>query len=344
MGGGGAAFPSVGVPVRRSVLRAGARESSAVRSLGGGARGARRRVGRIPAHRARASAHSTRRRRRRSVTSSGSAIGGFRSSGGMPRRIAERLGPDVCPDARAGLFFPDEAVVDPRKLTRALDRAVRGRGVEVRSDTPVRTLRIEGGRCVGVETERRISRRGMCRGCRRRLGRPRGRAAVLRAGRAGARPDRRARLRREASGSRPARREHVSRAAGRRARPRRRDGRARRVSGRRSRRGRSRVCSRRRDASIRLVGDARFVDGLVGTAAGDDRRPSHSGRMRRAGTLLRDGALPQRRPARAGDGGASRGRDRGAAGGPPRALRRRALRAGRSPIGRRAAGAGEVFG
>jgi glycine oxidase len=67
--------------------------------------------------------------------------------------LAERLGPDVCPGARAGLFFPDEAVVDPRKLTRALDRAVRGLGVEVRSDTPVRTLRIEGGRCVGVETE-----------------------------------------------------------------------------------------------------------------------------------------------------------------------------------------------
>jgi len=65
--------------------------------------------------------------------------------------VARRLGPDVCPGARAGLFFPDEAVVDPRKLTRALGRAARDRGVEVREDTPVRALRIANGRCLGVD-------------------------------------------------------------------------------------------------------------------------------------------------------------------------------------------------
>jgi glycine oxidase len=67
--------------------------------------------------------------------------------------IVERLGPGVCRGARAGLYFPDEAVVDPRKLVRVLDRAARGRGVEVRTDTPVRALRVENGRCTGVETE-----------------------------------------------------------------------------------------------------------------------------------------------------------------------------------------------
>ncbi|HEY7114451.1 MAG TPA: glycine oxidase ThiO [Thermoanaerobaculia bacterium] len=67
--------------------------------------------------------------------------------------IVRRLGPDVCPGAVGGLYFPDEAAVDPRKLTRALDRAIRDRGVEVREETAVRAIRIANGRCLGVEVE-----------------------------------------------------------------------------------------------------------------------------------------------------------------------------------------------
>ena len=69
--------------------------------------------------------------------------------------IARRLGPEVCPGSRGGVFFPDEAAVDPRKLTRALDRAARDRGVEVQEETAVRSFRIANGRCVGVEIEGR---------------------------------------------------------------------------------------------------------------------------------------------------------------------------------------------
>jgi len=69
-----------------------------------------------------------------------------------PGDVARRLGPGASP-VRSALFFPDEGVVDPRRLTSALALAARERGVDLRTDTPVRRFRIEGGRCLGVETD-----------------------------------------------------------------------------------------------------------------------------------------------------------------------------------------------
>lgn len=51
------------------------------------------------------------------------------------------------------LFFPDEAVVHPRRLARAVWLSAERRGARVLSDTPVRRLLLEGGLCVGVETD-----------------------------------------------------------------------------------------------------------------------------------------------------------------------------------------------
>jgi glycine oxidase len=67
--------------------------------------------------------------------------------------LAARFGGALSPDVRSGLFFPEEGVVDPRKLTRARGVSVRVRGVEVRSRTAARRFWIEDGRCLGVETE-----------------------------------------------------------------------------------------------------------------------------------------------------------------------------------------------
>lgn len=67
-------------------------------------------------------------------------------------RLARRLGGRLAPSIRRGLFFPDEAVVDPARLVEALARSARLRGVEIREGVAVRGLRIENGRCLGVET------------------------------------------------------------------------------------------------------------------------------------------------------------------------------------------------
>ncbi|HKD19185.1 MAG TPA: glycine oxidase ThiO [Thermoanaerobaculia bacterium] len=64
-------------------------------------------------------------------------------------RIGGRLSPDVC-DA---VYFPDEAAVDPRALTRAAWRTAIRRGVEVRIGVRVVGFRIERGSCRGVDTD-----------------------------------------------------------------------------------------------------------------------------------------------------------------------------------------------
>ena len=68
--------------------------------------------------------------------------------------VAKRLGHGSAASARSALFFPDEGVVDPRKLTRALAASARRRGVDLRTGTEARRFWIEGGRCRGVETDR----------------------------------------------------------------------------------------------------------------------------------------------------------------------------------------------
>ena len=54
---------------------------------------------------------------------------------------------------RDGLFFPEDGIVDPRRLTRALWISAERRGVRFLLGTSARRLRIVSGRCRGVETD-----------------------------------------------------------------------------------------------------------------------------------------------------------------------------------------------
>ena len=67
----------------------------------------------------------------------------------LPREIAVRLAPGV----RSVLFFPDEAVVDPRRATRASWLLAERRGARVETGTSVRRFTLERGVCRGVETD-----------------------------------------------------------------------------------------------------------------------------------------------------------------------------------------------
>lgn len=70
-----------------------------------------------------------------------------------PGALSRGVGPALSAEVRAAVFFPDEGVVDPRRLTRALVLAARRRGVDIRERTPARRFWIEGERCRGVETD-----------------------------------------------------------------------------------------------------------------------------------------------------------------------------------------------
>jgi glycine oxidase len=63
-----------------------------------------------------------------------------------------RLEPGVSREARGGLFFPDEASIDPRPLARALYLAAHAAGARFRTGQ-VQRIAQEGGRAVGVEHE-----------------------------------------------------------------------------------------------------------------------------------------------------------------------------------------------
>ena len=54
------------------------------------------------------------------------------------------------PDARAALWLPEEATVEPRLLVNALLAAAQNRGVVIRADSPVASLICERNRCLGV--------------------------------------------------------------------------------------------------------------------------------------------------------------------------------------------------
>jgi glycine oxidase len=68
---------------------------------------------------------------------------------GFDPEIAGRLSPEV----GAAVLYPDEAVVDPRRATRAAWLLAQRRGAHVLVGTVVRRFRIEGGVCRGVETD-----------------------------------------------------------------------------------------------------------------------------------------------------------------------------------------------
>ncbi len=76
---------------------------------------------------------------------------------GLPAEILDdvavrRLEPGISPGARGGLFFPDEASVDPRPLARALYLAAHGAGARFLTGQ-VRRIVHEGSTVVGVEQE-----------------------------------------------------------------------------------------------------------------------------------------------------------------------------------------------
>ena len=66
--------------------------------------------------------------------------------------IGRRSGGRAAPDFRHGIFFPDDAVVDNRRLVRALRICLDRRGVEVREGVSATRFLVEGGRCRGIET------------------------------------------------------------------------------------------------------------------------------------------------------------------------------------------------
>ncbi|HEX8908685.1 MAG TPA: glycine oxidase ThiO [Anaeromyxobacteraceae bacterium] len=76
---------------------------------------------------------------------------------GLPAEVlddaaARRLEPGLSPQTRGALFFPDEASVDPRPLSRALYLAARAVGARFQTGQVLRIVH-EGGRAVAVEHE-----------------------------------------------------------------------------------------------------------------------------------------------------------------------------------------------
>jgi len=59
----------------------------------------------------------------------------------------------LSPEVRGAVYFPDEAVVDPRRLTRAAWMCAARRGADVRSGISVVGFRVEKGVCRGVDTD-----------------------------------------------------------------------------------------------------------------------------------------------------------------------------------------------
>lgn len=67
--------------------------------------------------------------------------------------LGAELDARLAPEIREAVFFPEEAVVEPRRLAAAVVRLAERRGVRILRGTPVRRFLVERGRCVGVETE-----------------------------------------------------------------------------------------------------------------------------------------------------------------------------------------------
>jgi glycine oxidase len=67
----------------------------------------------------------------------------------LERELDGRLSPEVT----AALYFPDEAVVNPRLLARAAWVSAERRGARILSDTTARSLLVEEGVCRGIRTD-----------------------------------------------------------------------------------------------------------------------------------------------------------------------------------------------
>lgn len=71
----------------------------------------------------------------------------------LPETLAGELDGRLSPEVRGALFFPEEAMVDPRLLVRALWILAERRGVQFLTGTAALRFRVEEGVCRGVETE-----------------------------------------------------------------------------------------------------------------------------------------------------------------------------------------------
>jgi glycine oxidase len=83
----------------------------------------------------------------------------WQRAAGLPLRevdaseAAALSGSPLFPELRRALFFPEDGIVDAGRLTEAAAESARAAGVDLRLRTPVRSFRIEAGRCRGIETD-----------------------------------------------------------------------------------------------------------------------------------------------------------------------------------------------
>ena len=70
----------------------------------------------------------------------------------LPPRRCRELEPGLTPSFNGGVHAPEEAAIDPRRMTVALLAALAGEGVEVRSGTDVVAPILDGERLGGVRT------------------------------------------------------------------------------------------------------------------------------------------------------------------------------------------------
>jgi hypothetical protein len=209
-------------------------------------------AGRLPPDGDSCAARATRRRSARSRSTTGRTNRGLAVETVGTEEIARRLGQGAAA-VRAARLFPDEGVVDARRLTRAL--AESARRARRRSADRDRGASIPGrlGSLPRGRDELRSHRGGARRERLRRLGRVRPRPSVSRPGRTRAGPDRRARPSRRCSRDDRRVEGRLSRASRGRTAPARVDARARRLR-EAGHRGRGRESDRRSDAA--LAGDS----------------------------------------------------------------------------------------
>jgi glycine oxidase len=69
----------------------------------------------------------------------------------LSREDARRLEPNISPNVRCALRFPNDWQVENRRLTAALVRANQKLGVQLIANCETRSVRIEGGRVTGIE-------------------------------------------------------------------------------------------------------------------------------------------------------------------------------------------------
>jgi glycine oxidase len=70
----------------------------------------------------------------------------------LPPRRCRELEPGLTPSFNGGVYAPDEAAIDPRRMSAALLAALALEGVEVRGGTDVVAPILDGGRLAGVRT------------------------------------------------------------------------------------------------------------------------------------------------------------------------------------------------